>query len=166
MKAALFVSTFSPALISVGIARLYSGAVFWDSIYYIVAGLIGTLSVVYILSALRWHGEVFPFQAKKIESNDALLFGVIFTYIFPFFVRAADITIGIIAALIAFVWAVFWFTDLPAASPLMRLLGFRFYKAEASNGMVYTLISNRQILDPNEVKSVKKISAFMLLEVR
>jgi hypothetical protein len=57
LKAVLFVSTFSPALISVGVARLLSGAAFWDSIYYFVAGMIGTLSVVYILSALKWHGE-------------------------------------------------------------------------------------------------------------
>jgi hypothetical protein len=165
LKAVLFVSTFSPALISVGVARLLSGAAFWDSIYYLVAGMIGTLSVVYILSALKWHGEALPFQAKKIESNDALLFGVIFTYIFPFFVRAADITFGIVVALIVVVWMVFWFADLPASSPLMRVMGFRFYKAEASNGMVYILISNRQIIDPSDVKLVKRSSASMLLEV-
>src|SRR6266567_7592387 len=99
LKAVLFVSAFSPALISVGASRLIAGAPFWDAIYYVVAGFIGSLSVVYILSALKWHGEVLPFQAKKIESNDALFFGVIITYIFPFFLRAADITLGIIVAL-------------------------------------------------------------------
>lgn len=46
LKAALFVSAFSPSLISVGAARLVSGAAFWDAIYYIVAGIIGALSVV------------------------------------------------------------------------------------------------------------------------
>ena len=165
LKLVLFVSTFSPALISVGAARLLSGAPFWDSIYYIVAGIIGTLSVVYIVSALKWHGEALAFQAKKIESNDALLFGVIFTYIFPFIVRAGDITVGIVLALIAVVGVVFWFADLPSPSPLMRVMGFRFYKAEASNGMVYTLISSRQIIDPSDVRLVKRISASMLLEV-
>jgi hypothetical protein len=165
LKAALFVSAFSPSLMSVGAARLLAGGEFWDAIYYIVAGAIGTLSVVYILSALKWHGEAFPFRAKKIESNDALLFGVVFTYIVPFFVRAADITFGIVVALIAVVSAIFWFTDSAPPSPLMRVIGFRFYKAEASNGMVYTLITNRQILDPADVTLVKRISASMLLEV-
>ena len=60
---------------------------------------------------------------------------------------------------------VFWFTDVSLPSPLMRVMGFRFYKTEASNGMVYTLISNRQIMDPKDVRWVKKISASMLLEV-
>jgi hypothetical protein len=165
LKAALFVSAFSPSLMSVGAARLVAGAAFWDAIYYVVVGAIGTLSVIYILSALKWHGEAFPFQAKKIESNDALLFGVVFTYIVPFLVRAADITLGIVIAQIAVVAAIFWFTDSAAPSPLMRVIGFRFYKAESSNGMVYTLMTNRQIMDPADVKLVKRISASMLLEV-
>ncbi len=165
LKALLFVSAFSPSLVSVGIGRIISGASFFDAVYYIVAGVFGSLTVVYIITALRWQGEAFPFQARKIESNDALLIGVVSTYIFPFFVRAADITAGIVVALIVVLWAVFWFTDATAPSPLMRVMGFRFYKAEASNGMVYTLITNRQIFDPSDVKLVKRISASMLLEV-
>ena len=53
LKAVLFVSAFSPTLISVGAARLVSGGAFWDAIYYIAAGGIGSLAVVYILSALK-----------------------------------------------------------------------------------------------------------------
>lgn len=90
---------------------------------------------------------------------------MILTYIFPFFGRAADVTVGIVVALIFVVWAVCWFTDATTPSPLMRVMGFRFYKAEASNGMVYTLITNRQIIDPSDVRLVKRISASMLFEV-
>jgi hypothetical protein len=165
LKAALFVSAFAPALISVGAARMLAGSSFSDSIYYIVGGVIGILSVIYILSALKWHGETFPFQAKKIESNDALLFGVVFSYMLPFFVRAGDITFVIILALAVVACAVFWFTDAPLPSPLIRMLGYRFYKAESSNGMVYTLITTRQINAPSDVKKVKRISASMLLEI-
>lgn len=165
LKSLLFVSAFSPSLISVGVARLLSEVMLWSGIYYVTAGLMGTLCVIYILSALKWHGEEFPFQAKKIESNDALLFGVVFSYIVPFFVRAADLTLGIVVALIAIVWILFWITDAPIPSPLMRLLGFRFYKAESANGMVYTLITTKQINDPADVKFVKRVSAHMLMEV-
>jgi hypothetical protein len=165
LKAALFVSGFSPALISIGVARLLSGGAFWDAIYYIIFGAIGCLLIIYIRSALKWHGESFPFQAKKVDSNDALLLGVIVTYIMPFFLKAADLTVGIVLALTALLWAVFWFTDTTLPSPLLRLLKFRFYKAEASNGMVYTLITNREILDPSNVKMVKRISGSMLFEV-
>ena len=165
LKVALFVSAFSPCLISVGAARLLSGAPFWDAIYYVVSGCIGCLLVVYILSALKWHGETLPFTAKKIETNDALLLGAVLTYVFPFIGRAADITAGMVLTLIAVVWAVFWFTDAPTPSPLLRVLGFRFYKAESSSGMVYTLITSREIRDPSDVKYVKRVSGSMLLEV-
>ncbi|MBK1869963.1 hypothetical protein [Taklimakanibacter albus] len=165
LKAVLFLLAFSPALISVGAARLWSGGEFWDAIYYIIAGLMGTLSIIYVLSALKWHGEKFPFQAKKIESNDALLLGVIVTYILPFFVRAADVTVIVVIAIFVVAWAIFWFTDSAIPSPLLRVLGYRFYKAEASNGMIYTLISNREIRDPSNVKLVNKISGSMLLEI-
>jgi hypothetical protein len=165
LKALLFLSAFSPALVSVGAARLISGGQFWDAIYYVVAGAMGSLSAVYILAALKWHGESFPFQAKKIESNDALLLGIIATYIFPFFLRAADITVGIVIGILIALWVVFWFTDAPTPSPLLRILGLRFYKVESINGMVYTLIARREILDPSNVKMVKKISGSMLLKV-
>jgi hypothetical protein len=165
LKAVLFVSTFSPSLIGVGAARILSGGAFWDAIYYIVAGLMGSLLIIYILSALKWHGEVFPFHAKKIESHDALLLGVILTYIVPFFVRASEFTIIMVITLIGFAWLIFWFMDASIPSPLMRVMGFRFYKAEASNGMVYTLITDREIIDPSNVKAVKKISGSMLLEI-
>ncbi len=51
LKAVLFVSAFSPALISVGAARILSGGAFWDGIYYVVTGFIGSLSVMYILKS-------------------------------------------------------------------------------------------------------------------
>jgi hypothetical protein len=164
LKAVLFMAAFSPALISVGAARFYWGGPFWDAIYYVIAGFIGSLAVVYILTALKWKGEAFPFNARKIESNDMLLFGVVATYIFPFFAKASDITVGIIVMLGFFVWGIFWFTDATVPSPLLRILGYRFYKAEAANGMVYTLITQREILDPRDVKMVKQISGSMLLD--
>lgn len=45
------------------------------------------------------------------------------------------------------------------------MLNYRFYKAESVNGVVYTLITQRDLLDPKEVKSVKKISNSMLVEI-
>ncbi|WP_158808331.1 hypothetical protein [Beijerinckia sp. L45] len=165
LKTALFVSAFSPALISVGAARLWAHGLSWDAIYYILAGLFGSLSVVYIMASLKWLGESFPFQAKKIEANDGLLFGVVGTYIAPFFGKASDITLGVVVILFLIAFLVSYLVGSILPSPLMRLLSFRFYKAESSNGVVYTLITNRELLDPGSVKIVKKISSSMLLEI-
>jgi hypothetical protein len=165
LKAILLACAFSPALVSVGAARLLDGGTLSDSIYYIIAGAIGSLAVFYILSALKSQGESFPFNAKKIESNDALLIGVIVSYFVPFFARANDVTVWIVIAIMFGLWVLFWFVDTTLPIPLLRVVGIRFYKAEAANGMVYTLITTREIRDPGEVKVVKKISASMLMEV-
>jgi hypothetical protein len=165
LKATLFVAAFSPALVSIGLARLFSGSPVWDAVYYIFAGCAGSLAVVYILTALKWKGEAFPFIAKKIESNDVLIIGVVVTYILPFFMRATEITFGIIGLFALIAAVISWFTDVTVPSPLLRMFGYRFYKAEAANGMIYTLITKRDILDPRDVKLVKRISGSMLLEV-
>lgn len=165
IKAALFASAFSPALISVGIARMLSSGLSWDATYYIAVGLLGCLSIVYILQALKWHGESFSFQVKKIEPNDAVLLGIVLTYLLPFFSKASDITATLMISIFLLGMIFFWFTDSILPSPLMRLMNFRFYKIESASGVVYTLVSNRDILDPKDIKSVKKISNYMLLEV-
>lgn len=166
LKAVLFVTALSPALISVGVARLFAGSPFWDAIYYVFAGFAGSLATFYIMSALKWYSETFPFTAKKIESNDVLLMGVVITYIFPFFTKANDITLSVVVLLILLVSFIFWFADVTLPSPLMRVFGFRFYKAEAANGVVYTLITTRELLDPKDVKLVKRISGSMLFEAQ
>jgi hypothetical protein len=165
LKTLLFISTFSPALLSVAVARIWDQGFTWDATYYGFAGFAGTLTLLYIIDALRWHGEAFPFTAKKIEANDALMLGIVATYFLPLFAKAADITIAIVFALLALVFAVLWFSSSIPPSPLLRVLGYRFYKAESSNGVVYTLITRRDLLDPREVKTVKKITASMLVEV-
>lgn len=165
IKAALFVSAFSPALISVGVARMLSAGPSLDAIYYIVAGAFGCLSIIYILHALKWHGEAFAFQVKKIEPNDAVLLGIVITYVLPFFSKASDITAPLMASIFLLGLTFFWFTDSILPSPLMRIMSFRFYKIESATGVVYTLVSNRDILDPKDIKKVKKISNYMLLEV-
>lgn len=165
VKAALFASAFSPALISVGVARIMSAGPSWDAAYYIAAGALGCLSIIYIMQALKWYGESFSFQVKKVEPNDALLLGIVITYILPFFSKASDITAPLIISIFSLGFIFFWFTDSILPSPLMRVMSFRFYKIESATGVVYTLVSNRDILDPKDVKTVKKISNYMLMEV-
>lgn len=165
VKAALFAAAFSPALISVGVARVMSAGLSWDAVYYIAAGAFGCLSIFYIMQALKWYGESFSFKVKKIEPNDAMLLGIVITYILPFFSKASDITATLIISIFSLGFMFFWITDSILPSPLMRLMSFRFYKIESDAGVVYTLISNRDILDPKDIKAVKKISNFMLVEV-
>lgn len=166
VKTALFISAFSPCLISVALARAWSThTLTWDEIYYFGAGTLGCLVITYIISALRWHGEEFVFHAKKIEANDAALVGVMSTYFFPFIGKAADVSVGAVLALTAAVATVLWFQSSIIPNPLLRALSYRFYKAETDTGVVYTLITRRELIDPRNIRLVKRITSSMLMEV-
>ena len=115
---------------------------------------------------MKWHGESFAFAAKKIESNDAVLLSIVVTYIVPFFAKASDITAGTMISIFAVGLAFFSFTDAILPSPLLRIIKYRFYKIESDKGIVYTVISNRDLLDISDIKVVKYITSYMLLEVK
>jgi hypothetical protein len=164
LKTALFVSALSPSLISVAAARVWDRGPTWDALWYAVPGFAGILIIRYIIDALRWHGETFPITLKKVEANDALMLSIVASYFLPVLAKAIDITVGTVVALLAIVGLVLWMMSSIPANPLMRLLGYRFYKAEAANGVVYTLITQRDLLDPKQVKTVKRLSGSMLVE--
>jgi hypothetical protein len=165
LKTALFVSAFSPSLMSIAGSRLISEGFNWPAVYYGFAGFFGILCTFYIIDALKWYGEEFPFTAKKIESNDAIMLAFVGTYFIPFAAKAADITPKLTLLLLGLAAVVLWFSSSIPTSPLLRMFGFRFYKIESAHGVVYTIITTREILDPSKVKSVKQISSSMLLEV-
>ncbi|MEE7476622.1 hypothetical protein [Methylobacterium hispanicum] len=93
------------------------------------------------------------------------MLGVIVTYFIPFIGKAADITVGVVLAILALVGAALWMSSSILPNPVLRVLGYRFYKAETANGVVYTLITQRDLLDPRHVRTVKRISGSMLLEI-
>jgi hypothetical protein len=157
LKTALFISAFSPCLISIALARMWDRGPTMDAAYYAFAGFIGILFVRYVVDAIRWKGESFPFVAKKVEANDALMLGVIVTYFLPFLGKAADITFGVVLAIMAVVCLAMWVSTSILPNPVLRLLNYRFYKAESASGVVYTLITQRELLDPKDIR--KPVSA-------
>ena len=166
IKTALFITSFSPALINVSIARWLNHGFSSDVIYYAAVGFVGSFLSLCVIKLIKKLGEVINFTAKKIESNDTLMLGVVATYFFPFFGRASEITVGVVAAITLLGCIVLWITSAIFPHPLLRLFGFRFYKVEASNGVVYTLITERELFDPKDVQKVKKISNTMLMEIK
>ena len=165
VKTWLFVSAFSPALVSVGLAHVWAiHRLDWQAVYYAFSGLLGGLSSIYIIAALRWHGEIFPFVAKKVESNDALMLGVVVSYFIPFLAKANEINPLAVLGLVLAAAVVFWISGAIAPSPTLRILGYRFYKVESDNGIVFTLITQRDIIDPKQIRQVNRLTSSMLLE--
>lgn len=164
LKTLLFLSAFSPALLSIAISRTVNDGYGPEALFYALAGFAGIACGYLILEASLRFGELIPFKAKKIESTDSALLAVVVSYIIPFYSKASDITVATILTLLAIGGVVFWFTGAVIPHPVLRLFKFRFYKVESEAGVVYTLIAKRDLLTPNAVKSVRKISNSMLME--
>lgn len=93
-----------------------------------------------------------------------MLLAFVGSYLLPLILRSAEISVNAIVVVLVATGAILWLISSLPAHPLLRILKFKFYKLESSSGMVYTLISRREIRDPKEVKSVKKLSETMLME--
>lgn len=134
-------------------------------IYLIVVGALGTAVPILIMMSVVKSSESISFSAKKVESTDFMLFVFVAAYFMPIISHGInlDMTKSILIAL--FFFSMFWLINNIPAHPVLTLLKYRFYKVESSSGMVYTLISKKDITDPKNIRQVKKISNWMLIEV-
>lgn len=164
LRTLLFISAFSPALLTMAYVRydIYGWRI--DSLQLIVVGLLGLLIPIATIKLVESQGEEFKIQAKKIESNDFMLLAFVGSYMLPLILKSAEISINSIMVILFIIGFILWLISSLPAHPLLRVLKFRFYKIESSSGVVYMLISKREIRDPKEVKSVKKLSETMLME--
>jgi hypothetical protein len=131
----------------------------------LIAGFFGVLLPILILALVDQSSEKIIFKANKVEANDFMLLAFVGSYLFPIIAKASALTMTVTVVLTLCMVAILWSVGSIPAHPILRLLRFRFYKVESSTGMVYTLISRREIRDPKNVKCVKQISNSMLMEV-
>ena len=118
-----------------------------------------------MLKYIGSRGQVFAFSAKKIESNDALIVAVFVTYVLPFALKAEDLNWRIVVWLTVALAVISHLVGQIPPHVALRLLKVRFYKVESSSGVVYTLLTRRELLDPQNITQVRRISSSMLLEV-
>lgn len=164
LRTVLFVSAFSPALITMAYVRYDVYGFRTDVLQLSLIGLIGSTIPMSIMTLVRSQGESFSIQAKKIESSDFMLLAFIMSYILPLILKGADVSVNTIALILAIAAVVLWLTSSLPAHPLLRAMNFKFYKIESSSGVVYTLVSKRSILDPRDICFVKRISQNMVVE--
>ena len=166
LKTLLFLSAFSPALITIAVARYMDKGYSPDVAYYAAVGAAGGCLSMAIIKLIQIHGEIINFSAKKIDSNDALMLGVLLSYALPLIGKTSEITVNVVICLIVLAGLVLWMTNALLPHPVLRVFGYRFYKVESDRGTVYTLLAQRELIDPKNVTQVRRISSTMLVEVR
>ncbi len=164
LRTVLFVSAFSPALITLAYVRYEAHGWRSDVLQLGIIGLIGSAIPFAIMMLVKKQGETFQIQVKKVESNDFMLLAFIGSYLLPLVLKGTDVSVNSIVAILAIAGIVLWLMNSLPAHPLMQAMKFKFYKIESSNGVVYTLVSKRALLDPRDIGPVKRISSSMLIE--
>lgn len=134
-------------------------------LYQLVAvGLIGVALPFLILCWVSNETETLSFTAKKIESADYFLLVFIASYAAPVAMKIAKVDFGLMLLLVGVVFIIAWLISNIPSHPVLYLAKFRFYKVESDSGVVYTLITKREIRNPKSITSVKQISNSMLME--
>lgn len=165
LKTVLLLSAFAPVLLPLAWVKYSLHGPSSEVWQLVLIGSIGAGLPYLILVAAHRHGENLRFQAKKVESNDFMMFVFIAAYFVPLVAKASSMDFSATLMLVAIIGIILWFVPSIPTHPILQLGKFRFYKVESSSGVVYTLIARREILDPRSVNSVTKLSMSMLLEV-
>jgi hypothetical protein len=166
IRTLLFLTAFSPVLFSIAVVRFQEFGWGREILQYLIMGLLGSTISFLIVKALSSRGEVIPFKAKKIESNDFMILVFLFSYVSPFVAKAAGVNFDTVVLFVLLLGAVLWFIQSIPAHPVLRLFSIRFYKVEADSGMVYTLISREELRSPSQLQRVQIISSTMLLKAK
>ncbi|NOJ09384.1 hypothetical protein [Vibrio splendidus] len=164
LKTAFFLSSFSPTLLALAVVRyLISGD---DFLFYqlISIFLLGVILFCLIFKLVIDQGEIINFNAKKVESTDYFLLVFLAAYSAPIVMRMVELNFRVISIILSLLMVTLWVLPYIPSHPLMYLFKYRFYKIESDSGVVYTLISKRNIRDPKTVKQVIAISDSMLME--
>lgn len=137
-----------------------------DALLYqlIVISLIGITLPFLILSWVKGQTESLNFTAKKVESADYYLFVFLGSYASPIIMKIAEIDFGLMLLTVGVIFLVAWVVSNIPSHPVLYLAKYRFYKIESESGMVYTLITRREIRSPKNITVVKQISNSMLME--
>jgi hypothetical protein len=165
IRTLLFLTAFSPVLFSLAAVRFQLFGWSLEILQFLLVGVLGSALPYLIVKEVANRGEMIPFKAKKIEPNDFMLVVFLFSYVSPFVAKAAGLDFDTVVLFVLLFAVVLAFIQSIPAHPVLRLFSVRFYKVEAENGMVYTLISREELRSTSQLQRVRMISSTMLLKV-
>lgn len=129
-------------------------------------GFLLILCFVCSFSYSQKHVAPIIVRVTDISPNDGLIVAYIISYIFPFasmIIKDFDMVICVIVAAILVIIIPFVNSAMP--NPLLVLLGYHFYQISTENGVSgYLFISKRKLRKAKDIKTVKRIFDFLLID--
>lgn len=127
------------------------------------------LIVMFIWSFKYGKRNLAPIQIRvsDLSPNDSWLIAYVISYILPFgniVLQDFNLWVCGIIAMILIISMPFVNTTMP--NPLLSIKGYHFYQISAENGVSgYVLISKRKLRRKQDLRNIKRIFEFLLLDV-
>lgn len=163
LKMLFYITVFSPTIFIYGLALFKDSSTLLLGIYSVAASIILSLISWILIIMIQKRLGTMSIDIKKFESNDSALIPFWLTFGTPGILKIFDLKYFSELALLIVIFcglSISYFQ----IHPILRLIGYRFYKIETENGMVATLITNRDIRNKNSIVKVSRIYEYLFIE--
>lgn len=132
-------------------------------------GIFSVLSICgsfFLISYARKHVATTTLNVVSASSKDTELLGSMTAYLLPLLTLVFNDVNQV--ALICFLMILAFmllFTKAIYINPIICIVGYKYYSAQAESGMNYTVITKQRRFNPQKVKAVKEIFPEIYLEV-
>ena len=134
----------------------------WQFLVVTFALLLIFYLIIY-LSKKKLQGLPIEIEEIKTADNESIAF--ILVYLLPL---ATGVTDSFKAPILMFVGVLFFFIVMTSNSyhfnPLINFIGYHFYEVKVKGGITYVLLSRKDITTSRTIKSVHRITEYMILE--
>lgn len=165
-KALYNISSGAPLLLSFAFVWWLEKHTWQIPVICIVCAL---LLIVFMLIAFaygRRNLPSIPITATDVSPHDAYIIAYIISYLLPFVTMVIeDCNLFLLCAISIAIVLVAPLINSAIPSPILFVKRYHFYQVNASNGVSgYVLISKRKIRNVKDIKTVKRIFEFLLLD--
>lgn len=138
--------------------------------YWAVALILGCTVLVacciWVFRSARGLLERFSFKPQSVEPADRENIAFMLLYLSPLFTaQFGQLNLTLLIP------TVFIFTLLTATgynyhfNPLLGLVGWHFYKVTSTEGVVYVLITRKQLRNTNQISQVGQLTEYILIDL-
>ncbi|WP_163222836.1 hypothetical protein [Bacteroides sp. 214] len=173
----LFVLTaYSPILLIIAAVELYNCLSRGESVELIdnwfelfnrlnlVFAFFLLLLICYILMKIaKKKLTVNPVEIKAIKSADLNMNTLLLSYFLPCVELVKKDTVFVIGWVIVLVVLIIINKGTYFYNPILKLFGFRYYEVTTGKGVTYTAISEKKLINANEIKSYSQLTDYVIL---
>ena len=160
----LFISAFSPSLLILSLLNESDSHYKLESLMLLVLFVLFSLLAWLIVVGIQRLGESLPIKVKNIETKKSLLVPFLATLIFPGIMRTLETDFNVIKLILVCLFCSGFVLSYMPIHPILRLVGYRFYKLETEKGCRAALITKRPNANSEDIRSVIRITDNLLFE--